>query len=115
MYAYSNNGFSMRSVDDDYVAQTGEVLFPDHATISELNLAFPLYNSGVPILTKAQKIAALNAEYDVRFQALQRAYASAGLANNGALTIAQKQDSLTQQNLALLAEKTAKLEAIKNG
>jgi hypothetical protein len=65
-------------------------------------------------LTKAQKISTLNAEYDPKFLALQMAYAAAGLADNGALNIAQKQDSLTQQNLNLLAEKKAKVTVIIN-
>jgi hypothetical protein len=42
---YSNNGSSMRAVDSSYVAQLGEVLFPDGAPPSPAALAaaFPQY------------------------------------------------------------------------
>ncbi|UDL87979.1 hypothetical protein LGH82_22845 [Mesorhizobium sp. PAMC28654] len=43
MFAYSNGGMSMRAVDPDYVAQTGEVLFADYATDAELAGVFPGY------------------------------------------------------------------------
>jgi hypothetical protein len=33
----------MRAVDNDYVAQEGEVLFSDYATNAELDIAFPGY------------------------------------------------------------------------
>jgi hypothetical protein len=43
MFCYSNNGLSMRSVDPDYVAQSGEVLFEGYATSDQLGTAFPGY------------------------------------------------------------------------
>lgn len=41
MFCYSNNGFSMRSVDANYQVQDGEVVFPDYATEEQLQAAFP--------------------------------------------------------------------------
>ena len=43
MYAYSNNGLSFRAVGADYIAQTGEVIFPDVATPEELTASFSGY------------------------------------------------------------------------
>jgi hypothetical protein len=43
MYAYSNNGLSLRAVADDYVVQAGEVLFSALATPDELTSAFSGY------------------------------------------------------------------------
>lgn len=42
-YAYFNNGLSLKAVYDDYVAQTGEVIFPDIATPEDLTAAFSGY------------------------------------------------------------------------
>lgn len=72
----------MRSVDSDYIAQDGEVTFADYATTEELNTAFPLYSSGVPVLTKEQLIASLDAEYQPQFAELSRALGLASLAEN---------------------------------
>jgi hypothetical protein len=88
---------------------------PDENGNPGLIIIIPPVDPPVIPLTKAQKIALLNAEYDPKFLSLQMAYSAAGLADNGALNIAQKQDSLTQQNLNLLAEKKAKVTVIING
>ena len=72
MICYSNNGYSMRSVDSDYIAQEGEVLFADYATTEQLNFAFPLYNSGLPILTIDERIMKIEESYNVKFEALQK-------------------------------------------
>ena len=42
-YCYDNNGLGYRYVALDYVAQTGEMLFPDEATEAQLTAAFPGY------------------------------------------------------------------------
>lgn len=62
----------MRSVDSDYIAQEGEVLFIDYATTEQLNEAFPLYNSGVPILTLDEQIMQIEESYNLKFEALQK-------------------------------------------
>lgn len=67
-----NNGISMRAVDNDYVAQEGEVLFTDYATTEQLNLSFPLYNSGVPILTLDEQIVQIEETYNDKFNALEK-------------------------------------------
>ena len=54
MICYNNNGFSYRAVNDNYVAQAGEVLFSNYATVDQLNVAFSAYNSGTPIPTPAE-------------------------------------------------------------
>lgn len=43
MFCYLNNGFSMRSVEDDYIAQPGEAVFVDYATDEQLQVVFPDY------------------------------------------------------------------------
>lgn len=48
MFCYFNGGASMRAVDADYVAQPGEVLFPDYATSEQLVAAFPGYAPPLP-------------------------------------------------------------------
>lgn len=45
MICYSNNGFSFRAVNDNYVAQQGEAIFPDYATDGQLETAFPGYKA----------------------------------------------------------------------
>lgn len=40
-FCYFNNGYSMTSVDSDYVAQPGELVLDHCATDDELNAAFP--------------------------------------------------------------------------
>lgn len=55
MYAYNNNGFSFRAVENTYTAQTGEVLFSDYATEAQLKAAFPGYAA-----TQLEKLKAQN-------------------------------------------------------
>lgn len=45
MYCYSNEGHSMRRVDDDYVAQPGEAIFPQLPSDGQLAAAFPKHES----------------------------------------------------------------------
>jgi hypothetical protein len=40
-YRYFNNGLCLAAISPDYVAQPGEVLFPDVASVDELMAAFP--------------------------------------------------------------------------
>lgn len=42
MLCYSNDGLSMRRVDADYTAETGEVLFATEATEADLTAALAL-------------------------------------------------------------------------
>ena len=60
-YCYSNNGMSWRGVNDDYVAQTGEVLFPQIATPAQLTSAFSGYAAAVSKASLDQQITALEA------------------------------------------------------
>jgi hypothetical protein len=102
----------MRAVDNDYIAQTGEVLFADYATTEQKNTAFPLYNSGIPILTKMQKITALNAEYKILFEAEALKEPLSYLADG--TTIESKRLSLQTNYLTLLTEKNTKRSVILN-
>ncbi len=40
-FAYSNDGVTMRAVDENSVIEPGEVVFPDYATEAQLRAAFP--------------------------------------------------------------------------
>ena len=65
MLCYSNNGASMRAVDADYVAQDGEVLFPDDASDADLAQAFSGYAPAAPrspTVLKSTVIARLTAD-----------------------------------------------------
>lgn len=44
LYAYSNNGRSMRCIDDNWDLLPGEVTFKHEATASELKAAFPNFS-----------------------------------------------------------------------
>lgn len=44
---YSQDGMAMRSVDDDYIPQDGEVVFDDYASVEDLNNAFPEYENQI--------------------------------------------------------------------
>jgi hypothetical protein len=61
MYCYSNDGTSMRTVPDNYVAETGEVLFSDIPQPSDLTAAFPNYSTTIaPFLQLQYTQAAQN-------------------------------------------------------
>lgn len=72
MFCYSNNGYSMRATDDDYIAQYGEFLFADYATTEQLNEAFILYNSGVPTLTFDEQISFIEEKYKLKFDSIEK-------------------------------------------
>lgn len=72
MYCYSNNGYSIRAWNDPNDILPGEVFFDHTPTTEELRAAFPLYNSGIPVPTKAERIKALNAIYDPQRAELER-------------------------------------------
>ena len=74
MFCYSNNGYSMRAVDNDYIALEGEVVFADYATTEQLSIAFPLYNSGVPILSLDEQIALIETKYSVYFASVEKRF-----------------------------------------
>jgi hypothetical protein len=61
MYAASNNGMSIRAVDLDYAAQTGEVLFSDYPTSEQLASAFSGYAATANQQSIRQQIYALEA------------------------------------------------------
>lgn len=42
-FCYSDNGQSMRAVEDGYKAAKGEVIFPDYPTQDQLAAAFPAF------------------------------------------------------------------------
>lgn len=65
-YCYSNNGLSWRGVNDDYVAQTGEVLFSQIATPAQLTAVFSGYVSAASKASIDQQIAALEAKMTPR-------------------------------------------------
>ena len=59
MICYSNNGFSMRRVSDDYSAETGEVLFSTEPTETELASAFSGYVTAILSVAKTSKQATI--------------------------------------------------------
>jgi len=61
MFAYSNNGLSMRAVDPSYLAVAGEVLFPDYASVAELTAAFAGYATAIAPTIAQQAAAAIMA------------------------------------------------------
>lgn len=67
MFAYSNNGESMRAIDPG-MEEPGEVVFATYATEAQLNEAFP----GRVAVVRAKKVAhlteALEAMYDRKAQ-----------------------------------------------
>lgn len=109
MFCYSNNGYSMRAVEDNYIAQDGEVLFRDYVTTEQLIAAFPNYNDG-PIKTQTEKLQYLDAEYEPQFTALTQAWATAMMDSNATLA-----DSIKQDKAGLKAEYEAKRQVIING
>ncbi|BCP53769.1 hypothetical protein K32_23860 [Kaistia sp. 32K] len=79
MYAYSNNGFSFRAVDADYLTGEGEVLFPDVATDAQLAVAFPDFSASQLAAAKAAKITELDAACAAE---ITGGYVSAALGSN---------------------------------
>lgn len=64
MYAYFNNGLSLRSVDADYEAQSGEVLFADVATSDQLAEAFAGYSSALTVENRQDLVRQAQAALD---------------------------------------------------
>ena len=56
-YCYSNNGLSISSVDDSYVAQSGEILFDEIQTPTELTAAFTGYAALAAVVARAPVVA----------------------------------------------------------
>lgn len=106
MLCYFNNGLSYKTVDSTYAVTDGEVLFSNTPTIEELKSKF----SGYTVAYKQQQITKLDAEYQPQFDALGLAWATASMDGNTTLA-----DSIKVDKVALMAEYTAKREAIING
>ena len=102
----------MRSVDGDYVAQVGEVIFPEYPTAEQLNQAFPTYNNGVPILTIQDKTAEIKARYQIKLDQYKDLIVSA-ISADGPTKDAKVASFSTKYNL-LLAQKNTELEALYN-
>lgn len=66
MFCYSNNGHSMRAVAVDYVAQSGEVLFPGYPTTEQLAAAFTGYAAQAASQSTLTQIEALEASITLR-------------------------------------------------
>ena len=81
-FCFSNNGLSFIGVDNDYVAQEGEAVFPNnHPTDAQLNEAFPLRAQLVATAALNDKVAALqtklhNYVYNRYDQGTQMSFAS---------------------------------------
>jgi hypothetical protein len=67
-YAYSNNGFSYRAVDDGYTAAPGEVLFNSEPDAAALDQAFPGYGTTVLNEAIATRCSLIDAERDRRLK-----------------------------------------------
>ena len=52
MFAYSNNGLTMRAIDQGMPLAVGEVIFADYATTAQLTQAFPNYVTALAAATK---------------------------------------------------------------
>jgi hypothetical protein len=91
MFCYSNNGGSMRAVATGYIAQAGEVIFPDYATDEELSSAFAGY-------------AAVNAAKTAIF--------SAQSALGGTVTVSSSGTPAINGNYPVDATTQAKLNAV---
>lgn len=111
MFCYSNNGYSMRAVDGDYVAQGGEVLFAEYATEEEKNTVFQLYNNGVPALTKSQKLVALSANYKAQVTQINALIMTAVVVTKDSATELANRNLLEQTRL----EYNINVGVIKNG
>lgn len=65
---YSNNGFTMRYVDPEYVPVAGEVLFDDMPTTEQLSSAFPQHGSIADQIATRAEIKALEAKITDRMR-----------------------------------------------
>lgn len=98
----------MRAVDDNYVAQDGEILFSEYATIEQLNVCFPLYNNGTPILSTDEKIILIEEKYEQKFDAqlklIMKTIASDGVNQEAKITIFQNEynDLANQKDLEII-------------
>ncbi len=100
----------MRSVEDDYIPQEGEFLFIDHATVDQLNEAFPLYNGGVPIKTKTERLAELKDVYQPQLDLLKdNMLAAMGMDGTSQAT---KIQAISDQYKVVYAEYTAERKLI---
>ena len=66
MFCYSNNGHSMRAVEDDYIPIAGEMVFQDYATEAQLIEAFPEYESKLEKQLIINQMSALEASVTPR-------------------------------------------------
>lgn len=65
-YAYSNDGLSFRMVDDDYIAQSGEVMFSGIPTSGQLASAFTKFTASEANLVIVRQIVTLEAQQTPR-------------------------------------------------
>jgi hypothetical protein len=73
MYCYVwKNGLSMRAWNDPDNIQPGEIFFDHPPTIEELNASFPLYNSGITVLSREERLIELTSDYDAQRTELER-------------------------------------------
>ena len=110
-YCYQNNGTGWHSVDDDYTAQTGEVLFDHEPTATELSAAF----SGYAAAVKSQKLTELNAWLETSKSTVRNSISDLYLADGTSATMDSKLSSLQTKYNTLLSSYNTKLAVIKNG
>lgn len=89
MLCYSNNGMSMRAVDDTYAAQQGEVLFADYATHEQLAATFPLYE------TESGREAIKNQIADLELTVTRRRIREAALSDEGRAWLQSVDDQIS--------------------
>lgn len=93
----------MRSVDCDYIAQDGEIVFTDYATEEQLKNSFP----NLTIIKQQQTIQQLTSERETKLSQLLLAAEKAKILGNSTATIEQKYQSI-------LSEYKTKIVAIAN-
>lgn len=114
MFAYSNNGYSMRAWNDPNNLLSGEIYFDHVPTIAEIQSAFPNYSNG-PILTKDQQLTALNQKYSIKLDQLKNCYSAVTLALTDAGQITTNQTAIKAQYQSLMTELSTKRTVILNG
>ena len=77
MYCYYNNGISMRMVDSDYVAQTGEILFSQIPNSDQLASSFSGYSAAATTIARQPFIASAQAALDKSDITVLRCYSAA--------------------------------------